>query len=72
MNKMVDTKVIDNLRHNHFLPLYQSLKAHTELSNNNSFHISPMVLKDVIRRIQAIETEVMNLMNDKNNLLNGG
>ncbi len=60
---MVDPKAIDNLRHNHFLPLYQSLKAHTELSYNSSLHISPSVLKDIIKRIQTIEMEVMNLLN---------
>ena len=60
---MIDTQIINNLKHNHFLPLYQSLKAHIELAHNNSLHISPAVLKDLARRIQTIETEIMSLLN---------
>jgi predicted metalloprotease len=59
------TKIIDDLKHNHFLPLYQSLKAHIDLSYSTSFHISSSVLKDIVRRVQAIEEEMLGLLNNK-------
>ncbi len=59
----MDSNLINDLRHNHFLPLYQSLKAHQELAQNETMHISPSVLKDIIRRIQTIEAEMMNMLN---------
>jgi hypothetical protein len=59
----MDNNLINDLRHNHFLPLYQSLKAHSELAGNDSLHISPSVLKDVIRRVQLIENLMMGLLN---------
>ena len=59
---MIDRiKVIDNLRHEHFRPLYQSLKAHIEIAHNSSLHISPSVLKDIAKRLQQIETELLEL-----------
>ena len=62
---MDNIKAIDNLRHNHFLPLYQSLKAHIELAHNSSLHISPSVLKDIAKRIQLIEEEMLKLLKEE-------
>lgn len=60
---MIDqVKVIDFIRHSQILPLQQSLKAHIEIAKNDNLHISPAVLKDVVKRIQAIETSVMSLI----------
>jgi len=56
-------KIIDNIRHEQFRPLYQSLKSHMEIAHNQSLHISPTVLKDVIKRMQEIEQKMMLLLN---------
>ena len=54
---------IDHIRHEQIRPLQQSLKAHIELAHNTNLHISPSVLKDIMRRIQHIENEMLTLVN---------
>ena len=58
-------KVIDSIRHEHFRPLYQSLKAHIEIAHNSSLHISPSVLKDIAKRLNIIETEILLLTKEE-------
>ena len=55
-------KTIDYIRHEQIRPLMQSLKAHTEIAHNDNLHISPSVLKDVAKRLAAIESSVMSLV----------
>jgi ADP-dependent phosphofructokinase/glucokinase len=55
-------KAVDHIRHERFRPLYQSLKAHIEIAHNANLHISPSVLKDLVKRLQIIETDVMGLI----------
>lgn len=58
-------KIIDHIRHDLIRPLQQSLKAHIELSYNSNLHISPSVLKDISKRVQEIENNIMSLLNNK-------
>jgi iron-sulfur cluster repair protein YtfE (RIC family) len=60
MNDLV--KTIDHIRHERFRPLYQSLKSHIELSYNSSLHISPGVLKEIGKRLQQIESDMLELI----------
>lgn len=60
MNDLV--KTIDHIRHEHFRPMYQSLKAHIEISHNPNLHISPSVLKDILKRIALIEQNILTLI----------
>jgi hypothetical protein len=61
---MIDQiKVVDYIRHSQIHPLMQSLKAHVEIAHNSSLHISPSVLKDMLKRLQQIETTIMSLLN---------
>jgi hypothetical protein len=55
-------KTIDYIRHEQIRPLQQSLKAHQEIAHNSNLHISPSVLKDVAKRLAAIETSIMTLI----------
>lgn len=55
-------KTIDLIRHEHFRPMYQSLKAHIELAHNDNLHISPSVLKDISKRLQDIEHNLLTLI----------
>jgi len=55
-------KTIDHIRHEQIRPLQQSLKAHIEIAHNVAIHISPSVLKDVAKRLQAIELSIMTLV----------
>jgi hypothetical protein len=57
-------KTIDFIRHERIQPLLQSLKAHIELSQNDSLHISSSVLKDIAKRILVIENDVMSLIKE--------
>lgn len=60
---MNDTlKTIDFIRHEQIRPLQQSLKSHIELAHNSSLHISPSVLKDIAKRVQNIENEILTLL----------
>jgi hypothetical protein len=60
---MTDTiKIVDRIRHEEIRPLMQSLKAHIEISHNNSLHISPSVLRDVAKRLAVIESSIMSLV----------
>ena len=60
---MIDKiKTIDYIRHEQIRPLQQSLKAHIEIAHNDNLHISPSVLKDVAKRLQAIESNIMTLV----------
>jgi hypothetical protein len=56
-------KIIDHIRHEQIRPLQQSLKAHAELAKNESLHISPSVLKDIGKRVQDIENNILMLLN---------
>ncbi len=60
MNDLV--KAIDYIRHEQFRPLYQSLHSHIELAHNSNLHISPSVLKDIAKRIQGIENNMVGLI----------
>lgn len=60
MNDLV--KTIDFIRHEHFRPMYQSLKAHIEIAHNANLHISPSVLKDVVKRLTQIEQNILTLV----------
>lgn len=55
-------KTIDSIRHEQIRPLQQSLKAHIELAHNTNLHISPSVLKDIAKRVQHIEEEILTLL----------
>jgi ADP-dependent phosphofructokinase/glucokinase len=55
-------KTIDHIRHEQIRPLQQSLKAHIEIAHNDNLHISPSVLKDVAKRINEIEQNIMTLV----------
>ena len=60
---MIDKiKTIDYILHEQIRPLQQSLKAHIEIAHNTALHISPSVLKDVAKRLAAIESSVMSLV----------
>lgn len=60
MNDTVE--IVGRIRHEIIRPLQQSLKAHIEISHNTNLHISPSVLKDIMRRIQHIENEMLTLL----------
>jgi len=55
-------KLINNFLHNILLPIQQSLKAHIELSRNQSLHIQPKVLKDISKRLDGLRNELLVLM----------
>jgi hypothetical protein len=58
-------KIINHIRHEEFRPLYQSLKAHIELAHNSSLHISPTVLRDMAKRLQNIENQMLELIKEE-------
>ncbi len=58
-------KTIDHIRHEHFRPLQQSLKAHIEIAHNSNLHISPSVLKEIAKRMQLIENEILTLLKEE-------
>jgi hypothetical protein len=55
-------KVIDHIRHEEFRPLYQSLQAHIQIAHNSSLHISPAVLKDIVKRLKDIENQLLSVL----------
>jgi hypothetical protein len=57
-------KTIDFIRHEQIRPMQQSLKAHIELAHNSTLHISPQVLKDVLKRISIIDQEILTLIKE--------
>jgi len=60
---MIDTlKIIDHIRHEQIRPLQQSLAAHIQIAHNDAVHISPSVLKDIAKRINEIEQDIMSLV----------
>ena len=63
MDKLIET--IDAIRHEHFRPMYQSLKSHIEIAHNSNLHISPSVLKDVVKRLQQIENSILTLIKEE-------
>jgi hypothetical protein len=55
-------KIIDHIRHEQIHPLLQSIRAHQELAKNETLHISPSVLKDIAKRVQDIENNIMSIL----------
>lgn len=53
---------VNFIRHDQIHPLLQSLKAHQEIAHNSNLHISPSVLKDIAKRVQIIETNLLTLI----------
>jgi len=56
---MDNTKLLDKIRHEYFKPLHQCINAHAELAKSNVMHISSKVLRDIGKRIQELEQELM-------------
>ena len=56
-------KIIDDFIHDSIIPLMQSLKAHIELIHNDSYHISPKILSDILNRLDKLRQDLLGLVN---------
>ncbi len=63
MTKTIE--IVNRLRHEVVAPLLQSLKAHTDLAQNELYHISPKVLKDINKRIVEINEGLLDIAEEE-------
>jgi len=61
---MIHDKLCNEIIHEFINPTIQSLKAHIELSKNNTIHISYKVLRDIQDRLIHIKDKVYEIVEE--------